>query len=212
MAKAAVQGRYERVGSVALPVRERPDGAREWTTEEPQRPALPREGNRASGKIRVKHGAVADPDPAREGKRQRVAVNMHTDALETEYAYKRISEEAYRAGRVYQAVIEISRGRRVGERGFELGDRSGSPQSREWALLARLQNAQDAVELLAETRSAIGAWGELVLTGVLGEGLTFTQMAAKMGRKGERARAEIARAFREGLEVLAKEWEKRGAP
>lgn len=211
MTKAALQGRYDRVATVALPAPARADGARMWTIEEPRRPALPREGNRAGGKLRVKHAAVADPDPAREGKRQRVAVNMHTDALETEYAYRRISEEAYRAGRSYQAILEIARGRRTGARGFEPRDCAASPQSREYALLARLQNARDAVELLAEARGAIGAAGVEALTGVLGDGLTFTQMAARMGRSGERARREVARAFREGLEALARESEKGGA-
>jgi hypothetical protein len=54
---------------------------------------LPRIGIR--GPIEIAQGSAEDPNPALKGRRQRVAVNVRTDALEQEYSYGRINEASY---------------------------------------------------------------------------------------------------------------------
>jgi hypothetical protein len=197
---------------------------------------LPAQGVRLGGRVEVRHASVPDPNTARRGAAQRAAVNARHDALEYEYARGRISQAAYVAGRAYGAVLEKASGRQGGAGGFEPHDKPDRAAAHEAAIVARLETAQRAVEMQAEVRGAIGGAAALVVEGVLLHGLSLGAMAredvalaaagarrvgdvewarllAEAGarrRACERARAEVALAFREGLEALAAHWARRG--
>jgi hypothetical protein len=165
----------------------------------------------ARAHLRVRIAAVPDPMPLYDGKRphrQKVAVNIKTDALETEYSYGRISDGAYHAGRAYQYVLEVSRGRTSNGASFEPKDRCNPATAHEWAIISGLENAQAAVDLIYETRSAVGQWAECLLSDILGAGITIGQAAIARGYVSTHGRRKIAGEFREALEGLAKSFDR----
>jgi len=172
---------------------------------------LPREGQ-VNPHVEIRHGVVDDPNGTLRGRRQRVAINLRTDALEQEYAYERISEAAYRAGRLYQAVLERS-GFQPSLNGWRAEPKVDSSPQHDAALVRALESAADAVRLLDETRPIIGMLGERVLVLVLGERMTLTEVAARMaggdpktGRASKHAASMYAWTFRQALEALADHW------
>lgn len=194
MQRRISEGRYTRVNDAQAPG-----------------PELPR--HRPHARVRI--AAVADPMPDPDGKRpgrQKVAINIHTDALETEYAYGRITTAAYMAGRTYQLVLEISRGRTSGGSSWEPKDRPNPATAHEWAIVSGLERATEAVEMIHDTRRAVGQWAEILLSDVLGEGCTLAQAAAARGYSSKHGVTKVAREFREALEGLALHWEKSTAP
>jgi len=129
---------------------------------------VPHEGKRAGGKIEVAHGHEVDPNPTLEplkgqvGKRrQRVAINRNTDALEREHSYGRLSPAAYRAGTIYQRIIERSRGATMGGRSMEPSNGRGS---HDHAIAARIDDARAAIAVQDDARKAIGADGEFIIS------------------------------------------------
>src|SRR5271163_2653835 len=76
---------------------------------------LPAVGLNLDRKLNIVHAAVDDPNRSIERKlgeqrRQMVAVNLHTDMLETELHYGRISQAAYELGRRYLRILEAAAG------------------------------------------------------------------------------------------------------
>ena len=130
---------------------------------------LPREGKRAGGKIEIAHGHEVDPHFAGEAeaagknearilrqRRQRVAINAQTDALEYEARRGRISAAAYDAGRYVDRVLEAASGRRSG-REFGEADRAGfSAFALQQALVARIDAARKAGALKGAITKEIG--------------------------------------------------------
>lgn len=174
---------------------------------------IERQGKRAGGKIVVRHGAVDDPNPAFKGKRQRVAINVHSSALEAERAYGRITESAYQAGRIYEAIIEAASGARIGGSGSNEGTDRGSVIVRQlMAIVSSLDRAQRAVDLQHDVRRALGRDAELLLRVILGEGRTFGEISEGQGKTSAWARRQVAGAFREAVEDLARHWDRTGAP
>jgi len=145
---------------------------------------LPAAGLRLAGKIEVRHGYVADPNPALRGRRQRVALNARHDALEAEYARGRISDGAYAAGQMLTSVFEMARGRRSCGAAFEFGDRVDRALAHEAAIVSRLQRAAEACAVEGQVRGVVGPWGLLVLQAVLADGLTFDALVAALGAQG----------------------------
>lgn len=180
-------------------------------------PDLPRRGKAVGGKLHIVHAAVTDPNPGapkKDGKtrRQRVAVNRSTDVLENVYARRRLSEGAYQAGRLYQRILEVSRGRRSGKSIFDPDNRGNPIDGHEHAILTALQNAEKAVALLNDVRQIIGLWAEHVLTRILGDGATLSEVTREQGKTSRWARANVGVTFCEALESLALTWEQWGGP
>jgi len=167
---------------------------------------LPREGKRRGG-IHVVHATVSDPNPAIVG-RQRVAVNRKNDALEDAYASGRVSDAAYAAGRVYQAILERAAGIRDG--GDLSGVRADPISARDLLMIYRIEHAREAVELLDETARIVGKVGGMVLEKTLGfDRITISELARRMGG-GRLALAYYSRTFVDSLENLAAYWAKHG--
>jgi hypothetical protein len=185
-------GRYEAVGSAS------------------SSGPLPREGRRGR-QITIRHGAVDDPDETVSGQRRRVAINTRTDPLEHEYSRGRLSEAAYRTGRTYQCVIERASGLRTLS-SWRDGVRVDVGISGDKAIVLALDRASQAVRVRDEVRPIIGLLGERILALTLGDGLTFTETAERLGGCGgepsarRHAASFYAWTFRQSLEILAAEW------
>ena len=201
---------------------------------------LPREGKRAGGKIEIAHGHEVDPyfggeaEAAGKGearilrqRRQRVAINAQTDALEYEARRGRISAAAYQAGRYVDRVLEAASGRRTG-REFGEADRAGfSAFALQQALVARIDAAREAGALKDAMAREIGPESARIIVKVIGESLSFRMIArvdamaagknreaapTGKGRDCEREARAVAGKFRDGLEALAAGWERKGKP
>jgi hypothetical protein len=192
----ATQGRYSNINSAQHPG-----------------PELPAQANYPRAKIRI--GAVIDPMPDPDGKRptrQRVAINANSDALEHEHAYGRLSDQAYRAGRTYQQILEVSRGATSGGISFEPKDRANPATAHEWAIISGLERAQWAVDLTHTVREVVGQNAEALLSDVLVALITLQQAAQARGYSSKHGTRKIAGEFREALEDLGGHWDKIGWP
>ena len=155
----------------------------------------------------VKHGVVDDPNPSLRGRRQRAAINIKTDALESEYARGRISEAGYWAGRTYKAVLERSRRPLSSGGAWNPGNRVDQVISHEIAILERIANADDAVGMLNETSRVLGILGQRILELVLVDELTITAAAKRIRNRDDRQTVIYwSQRFRESCELLAEHW------
>lgn len=170
---------------------------------------LPPEGR--SWQAEVRHGAVPDPNPLFRGQRQMAAVNISTDALEREYAHKRIDEASYLAGRRYQWALELQAIHPVGSCWSDA--RGGDPvQMRDDRIVRALETAEQAIRVLDGCRPIIGMLGERVLVLTLGYRMTLGEAAERMGGSQHwRAREACGDRFRTALAALADHWSVRGA-
>jgi hypothetical protein len=183
------KGRYAEVGRTPTDGLPLPRNGREWRRRDLVEAAVPNPGF-----------GYGDKRP-----RVRVAVNLHSDVLEREYHFDRISERAYHAGRAYQRVLE--RGAGVQEQSS--GERVQVAYDPGNHIVARLTAAQAVVALLDETSRITGKLGQLVLKMTLGEGLTFEEVAARMngGSKDKSVVRFWAMTFRYSLENLGESWD-----
>jgi hypothetical protein len=157
--------------------------------------------------VDIVHGIADDPNPTFRGERQRVAVNRRTDALESEYSYGRLSEGAYRAGRIYQSVLECASGSPSGGGQWMEGDRVDVVIAHELAILRGIDRADAVVVMLDDTCRVVGKLGQRVLALVLVDRLTLEQVAERVAnRKDKLARSFYAETFRQSLEALADHW------
>lgn len=169
---------------------------------------LPAEGLDAKRpRLEIVHAVVDDPSPTFRGEQQRVAINKRTDALEMEYSYGRLSESGYRAGRVYQSVLELSSGSPTGGGQWMEGDRVDAAIAHEVAILYGIDRARLAVDMLTDTAKIVGLLGQRVLELVLVKRLTLEQVSERIARRRDKlARSFYAETFRQSLEALAEYW------
>ncbi|PWB94674.1 hypothetical protein C5689_06315 [Methylosinus sporium] len=189
------EGRYDRIENATHPG-----------------PALPSAPRKMRGKVEIVVGAVPDPNPVMGEKlrRQKVAVNAACDPLEREHAYHRISPAAYRAGRIYQRIIEAAR---IGGGGSSFGEATGggpTAGAQDAKAAEAIDRAAAVVSLTEQTRRAIGQWAEITLRMILGDGLSFAQVAAARREPTKRGTAKVASEFREALCGLANEFDRIG--
>jgi hypothetical protein len=193
-------GRYENVTAALHP------GGKEF---------LP-EGRRRRGNIEIVHARLVDPSETRAahlraGKFQRTMVNVARDPLEREHRYGRIDRLQHAAGLRYRNVLFWAAGK--GDSGAS-GAGSSSYDAEEYKILKMLDAAAAAVDLRREAKSLCGERGELVLTSVLGDEMSFRDTAIMISQQPGaprfwRAQAgvtRVAREFRAALKVLAEDW------
>lgn len=152
--------------------------------------------------------AVDDPmehhrsfdDPKR--KRILARVNRNVDILEMERSHKRISDGAYRMGRIIQAVFERAAG--VRDEGLNLlsGVRADPVTAREVRMVAALDSARASVELIDKIRQCIGYIDALIVRQVIQDGWSYEQVASSRGLAGARLVSYCAGRFRDALEAL----------
>ena len=177
------------------------DGTRSNTREVP--------GGRARINARLRTveavpAAVDDPFGGRD--RIVVTVNRRTDILEQERSHGRISESAYRAGEIVQAVFQ-----RLGYGGIGAAslDGSGSRDLVE-AIGAKtvrmLESAEACRALMDRMTRQLGMMDTRLLRRVLGDRMSYAECAAFQGKNGERGAGYVAARCRDALEDLARAW------
>lgn len=167
---------------------------------------LPRKGVRSAG-VHIVHGTVPDPNPTLRN-RQEAAINRKNDALEDAYASGRVSDAAYAAGRVYQAILERAAGIRDG--GDLSGVRADPVAARDLLMIYRIEHAREAVAMLDETAKIVGQVGGMVLKMTLGfDRISISELTKRMGG-GRLAQAYYSRTFIDSLENLAAHWASHG--
>jgi hypothetical protein len=144
------------------------------------------------------------PDPYDNSEKLAVSINRKVDVLEWEYSHGRLSEAAYRTGRIVQATFERATGR--SQSSWSLGDRVDAFQAKELQLITALQKAEAVTEMMARIVKSIGTVGARALRSVLADGQTYAQVAAARGQSGEAAVTFAAKRFRLLLEELAEDW------
>jgi hypothetical protein len=144
-------------------------------------------------------GVVANPYDAEE--KIAVSVNRRVDILEWEYSHGRLSEAAYRNGRIIQAIFERATGR--SQSSWSMGDRVDAYSAKEMQIITAIQKAETVTAYMAKIVKAIGQIGARFLRDVLAEGKTYSQMAAARGQSDT---SFTAKRFRCYLEDLAQEW------
>ena len=182
---------------------------------------LPREGKRAGGKIEVVHGVAPDPYFAKDGERrgrgkfevlgqrqQRVAINRKADAIELELSYGRISQAAADAARAYQRVVEAAR-QGCGGSGWEQGSGGGDHDA---AIASRLDRAAVMVAWQDSIRRIVESPRPRMIDLAVDDRLSLAEIALRFGYVSRWGRAVVGQAFREALEQIAVEWERRGFP
>ena len=159
-------------------------------------------------------------------RRQRVAINAQTDALEYEARRGRISAAAYQAGRYVDRLLEAASGRRTAASSASRPRRLFSLRAATGAGRA-IDAARRAGALKDAMARQIGPESARIVVKVIGEGASFRMIAridamaagksreavsTGKGRDCERAARAVAGRFRDGLEQLAVTWERRGKP
>jgi len=167
-------------------------------------------GRGVAGKARIVYGFVPEPNAAirEDGKvrSQKVAINANTDVLEREYQARRISQEAYDAGRAY----EIAMASTVGDMRAIAIEPSAGPGDRTRAIVGRLDAARSVVALRSHVDRAIGENRRAILECVLLEGWSFAQVAEMLARPPgiapSRMKQHAAEYWRQSIEALGREW------
>ena len=181
--------------------RRRHQEARELEAERLARGRAPGQG------VHIKHGGVADPNPSLAGRRQRVAINITTDALEREHAHGRITSAGYWAGRRYKAVLERSRRPVSGAGSWDIGSKVDQVVSHELKILGVIAKAEDADAMVRDTAPAIGLRGQRVLELVLLDEVSLTEVARHMTGSADRMHViYYSQLFRDSVETLAEHW------
>jgi hypothetical protein len=154
--------------------------------------------------------AVEDPIPDSQGRHGRVlaTVNRRVDILELERSHRRISARAYTVGRIVQAVFERSRGSSASSQ-WGQGDRVDAEVAKELRIIRSIDNAHRVKEYVDSIRKAVGRIDANILQLVLGDGKTYADVAALRGRDGRQGTGYFAGRFRDALEDLASEWERK---
>jgi len=202
------------MGADCIAHRSRPRTAGRYSQVSLARPPgdhLPKEG-RQGAHITVVHGAVDDPNSTLRGRRQRVAINAQTDPLEYEYSRGRMSEAAYRAGRIYQRILERSGQMPTGSQ-WRQGDRVDAATAHELAIIRAIETATAAVRMLDDLRPIIGMMGERILYMALIERKPLSDISQRMTQSNDRHATRWAGwMFRQALEAIADHWAKTLAP
>jgi hypothetical protein len=144
------------------------------------------------------------PDPFSAKDRIAVTVNRRVDLLEYEYSNRRLTEAAYRTGRIVQATFERATGR--SQSSWSLGDRVDAWSAKEMQMISSLQRAEAVQTMMARIVRSVGQIGARFLRAILSEGKTYEQLAEARGRTSERGRTAAAERFRTLLEDLAEDW------
>lgn len=174
------------------------------------------EGRRRRGNIEIVHARLYDPSETnaahlRHGKQQRTMVNIARDPLEREHRYGRIDRRQHAAGLRYRDVLLWAAGK--GDSGASGHGRS-SWDAASYKVAKMLDAAKEAADLRREAKALCGERGELVLTSVLGDEMTFRDTAIRIGQqpgapsfwRKQAGVTRVAREFRLALKILAEGW------
>jgi hypothetical protein len=161
----------------------------------------------ARQQARTAIGAIDDPWGTR-GERLVATINRTVDILEDERSRHRISEAAYREGRMAQAVFERARG--PGSSNWQGGSRVDAHTAKELTIIYALDGARRIQDLVHDLRMQLGRIDANLVQRIVGEGKSYAEVAALQGKSGDRGVRYIAARFRDALESLAEARAARG--
>lgn len=202
--------------------------------DDPPQPAVPRVARRQPGRAHGRYdgrpaplppgGKLGRPprsrnldttvaavtDPMGDGELRHLAtVNRRTDLLEHERSHGLISEAAYRNGRIVQAVLE--RAGRIGGSNWAGASRKDPAEVRDTHAQRLIDDGAVAETWRRRIRDRLGMIDARLIDRVLGEGLSYADCAALVGRAGDRGQRYMASRFRDALEELSEVLVGRGA-
>ena len=137
--------------------------------------------------------AVEDPRPDRDsgpGQRVLATVNRRVDILEHERAHGRISNDAYREGRLVQALFE--RAGLSGGSTWSDGARVDAEVAKELKIIRRLDDSRLIGKMVDEIEKTLGAIDARIVRQVLGDNRSYAQVAQPLDLKSAAARAGAA--------------------
>lgn len=155
--------------------------------------------------------AVDDPKPdpnKAAGQRVLARVNRRVDILEWERSHDRLSDDAYREGRIAQAIFERA-GVAGGGSAWREGSRVDAEIAKELAVLRHIATAKLTDEYVAFLRRALGTIDAKIVRQVLGENRNYADVELPRRRLtsrepgGTRRTNYVAQRFRDALETLA---------
>ena len=159
--------------------------------------------------IEVDTAAVLNPlfDPnSKKSERVIANVNRRVDILEYEHSHRRISVEAYREGRVVQALFE--RSGIIGGSTWSAGSRIDAEVAKEIAILRRIADARTIQVQMKMLHDALGknSIDVVIIRQVLGENRRYADVVLPQRKANNRERGigYIAQRFRDALETLAR--------
>jgi hypothetical protein len=134
----------------------------------------------------------------------RIFANAHrrADILEWERSHSLISDPAYWAGRLAQAVFERYRGPGAGNQWRE-GDRVDAASAHEHAIIKLLEDRAAVKALVEKIRGRLGIIDANIVRRLLADRMSYTDVAALTGKRGDRGARYVALRFRDALETLA---------
>lgn len=122
------------------------------------------------------------------------------DLLQIEADHHRISPEALKAGNAIRDVLERQRS----VTGQHWGDRVDSSLRPDAASLRALEVSRQAASTMERVTRAVGPIDARIIRRVLGDGLSFEELAVAEGKAGARAVGYLAARFRDGLEEIGR--------
>ena len=152
---------------------------------------------------RIRTAIAAVTDPLDAGANILTRVNTDSSVLEHERARGRISEAAYQVGMIAKAVFERAGRPRSSSWMVDSGVRVDAYTARELAIIHGIDGAERITAMVRNIGREIGHRDARLLQRILGDELTYAEVATLEGKTGERGIRYIARRFRDALEDLA---------
>jgi len=151
---------------------------------------------------RVEIGVKNVDDPYEPGRSMRAQFNVRHDALENEYARKRISLTAYMAGRVYQGTWDDNR--EAAEFCMERISRIFS--ANDIPIILGIDKAKRVNELRSQAKILLGPDRERLVNKILSDNKGIEEVALENGYSGTKQRYYVGETFRQSLEILGDAW------
>ncbi len=148
------------------------------------------------------HIRTAITDPA--GDKVVVLRNRATDILELERSHGRISGPAYEAGRKLQQLLELAA--RTAGSSWRETDRVDAAHAHETIIVAKIEDARAISKTMDTISRHLGVFDSGVLRQIIGDRMTFGDIAIREGKCGDRGSNYIGQRFRHALELLAGLW------
>ena len=128
-----------------------------------------------------------------------------------ERSHGRITTSEYEVGRTVQAVLERASGARLGSGGWNPGNKADTTIAHELAIIYAIEDARVIRAMADRVVRAIGMIDARLLRRILGEGRSFSEVSAILGKgTGEKGTRYIAERFRDALEELDKAFAAKG--
>jgi len=123
------------------------------------------------------------------------------DILALEHSHGRISQGARDAGRRLQAIFEKASRQGVGTQSHQ-SVRVDRCVSNDTTIVKGLEDARTTISATEMLQRTLGVMDTRIVREILRDGRNYGELAAAMGRSGDRGAGYLAQRFRDALEQL----------